>query len=62
MKPFKGVYHVSPETFEQIYNRAKYQLELEGFILTEEDKEVIRKVVMGDMSRQKLMEILQNGK
>ncbi|HLU20987.1 MAG TPA: hypothetical protein VKZ77_00725 [Bacillaceae bacterium] len=53
---------MSPETFEQIYNRAKYQLELEGFILTEEDKEVIRKVVMGDMSRQKLMEILQNGK
>ncbi|HLU23450.1 MAG TPA: hypothetical protein VKZ77_13380 [Bacillaceae bacterium] len=53
---------MSPETFEQVYKRAKYQLELEGFILTEEDKEVIRKVVMGDMSRQELLEILQNEK
>lgn len=48
------------EEFEKSWESVKYDLELEGFTVTEEDKEVIRKVVLGEMSREQLIECLKN--
>jgi hypothetical protein len=49
------------EQFKKSYERAKYQLELEGFVMTEEDEEDVRKVAMGEMSRKELIERLKKG-
>ncbi|MGP4074218.1 antitoxin VbhA family protein [Piscibacillus sp. B03] len=52
---------LSQEEFEQSFAHVKHQLEIEGFEVTEEDKEVIRKVAMGEMSREELIEQLKEG-
>ncbi|WP_179298644.1 hypothetical protein [Evansella halocellulosilytica] len=46
--------------FEKLFEQAKWQLEVEGFKVTEEDKEAVRKVIMGEMSREQLIEQLKN--
>lgn len=56
MKPSKPM---TLNQFEKAWERAKYQLELEGFIMTAEDKEAVRKVWMGEMSREELVESLK---
>ena len=43
---------ISKEQFENNWKQVKYQLELEGLNPTEADKEVMRKVAMGEMPMQ----------
>lgn len=49
------------EQFEKVWPQTKATMEIEGFIMTAEDKEVIRKVCMGEMSREEIIEDLKRG-
>ncbi|WP_159462030.1 antitoxin VbhA family protein [Salirhabdus sp. Marseille-P4669] len=45
--------------FEESWNKTRYQLELEGFTVTEEDKKDVQRVIQGQMSREQLIERLK---
>ncbi len=45
--------------FEESWNKTRYQLELEGFMVTEEDKKDVQRVIQGQMSREQLIERLK---
>lgn len=47
------------EQFEKSWKQTKATMEIEGFVMTPEDKEAIRKVCMGEMSREQLIEDLK---
>lgn len=49
---------ISQERFDENWKHVKYQLELEGFHVTEKDKEVMRKVAIGEKPRKYLSENL----
>ncbi|MFZ3580317.1 hypothetical protein [Virgibacillus sp. DJP39] len=53
---------ISQEQFEKNWRQVKYQLELEGFNVTEEDQEAVRKVTMGEMPREQLVEDLMKNR
>lgn len=50
------------EEFEKAFRQAKASMELEGFTITEKDRETIRKVCMGEMSHEELINDLKQKK
>lgn len=52
---------MSQEEFEKSWEDVKYQLELEGFKVTEKNRENVRKVMMGEMSRKDLIKKYKQG-
>ena len=48
--------------FNRLYEKVKFEMELEGFVFTAEDREVIRKVYLGEMTREELIEQTKNNK
>jgi hypothetical protein len=47
---------------DNLFKKAQYQLELEGFQLTEEDEKAIKAVIRGDLSREALINNLKQNK
>lgn len=50
------------EQFKKAWPQTKATMEIEGFVMTPEDKEAIRKVCMGEMSRDELIKQLKGDK
>lgn len=50
---------MDPKALDEAYRQAKHQLELEGFVFTEEDENNIKAVLNGKMTRQKLIKQLK---
>lgn len=52
---------MNKEEFEKAFVGVKYQLEAEGFEVTEKNKENMRKVMMGEMTRRELIKSYKKG-
>lgn len=46
---------------DKAYKQAKYQLEVEGFTLTEEDEKVMKGFFEGKITRKQIIEDLKRG-
>lgn len=56
----RGIF-TNPDRLEEAFRKAKFELELEGFVFTEEDEQVVKAVARGEMTREELIERLKQG-
>ena len=46
-----------PKKLDELYQKAKYQGELEGHVFTDEDEKIIKAVASGKMTREELIKM-----